>query len=98
MKVGLGLWNHVALSLGLEVLVLGGGLWLYLTRTRAISTVGRFGPVVFVLAMLAVQVASLVGPLPPSPAMVAASGLGAYVAFAAVAGWIDRGRVPIAGG
>jgi hypothetical protein len=98
LKVGLGLWNHVALSLGLEVLVLGGGLWLYLTRTRAISTVGRFGPVVFVLVMLAVQVASLVGPLPPSPVMVAASGLGAYVAFAAVAGWIDRGRVPVAGG
>jgi len=44
MKVGLGLWNHVALSLGLELLVLGGGLWLYLTKTRAISTVGRYGP------------------------------------------------------
>jgi hypothetical protein len=44
--------------------------------------------------MLAVQIASLVGPLPPSPQVVAASGLGAYLVFAALAGWIDRGRVP----
>ena len=98
MKVGLGLWNHVALSLGLEVLVLIGGLWLYLTKSRAISTAGRYGPVVFALVMLAVQIASLVGPLPPSPATVAASGLGAYLVFAAVAGWIDRQRVPLARG
>ena len=37
-------------------------------------------------------------PLPPSPATVAASGLGVYLAFAAVAGWIDRRRVPVGGG
>lgn len=95
MKVGLGLWNYVALSLALEVLVLGAGLWLYLTKTRAISTVGRYGPVAFAVLMLAVQIASLVGPLPPSPQVVAASGLGAYLVFAALAGWIDRGRVPV---
>jgi hypothetical protein len=98
MKVGLGLWNHVGLSLGLEVLVLGAGLWLYLSRTSGITTIGRYGPVVFVLLMLAVQLASLVGPLPPSPAAVAASALGAYLVFAAVAGWIDRQRVPVARG
>ncbi len=96
LKVGLGLWNCVGLSLGLEVLVLGGGLWLYLRRTSGITMIGRYGPVVFALMMLAVQVASLVGPLPPSPAAVAASGLGAYLVFAAVAGWIDRQRVPVA--
>jgi hypothetical protein len=94
MKVGLGLWNYVGLSLGLEVLVLGGGLWLYMRRTTGITTIGRYGPVVFMLSMLAVQVASRVGPLPPSPAVVAASALGAYLVFAAVAGWIDRQRAP----
>jgi hypothetical protein len=47
---------------------------------------------VFVLLMLAIQVASIVGPSPPSPAAMAASGLGAYLVFAAVAAWIDRQR------
>src|SRR5437867_1822257 len=28
-KVGLGLWNHPALALGLEIAVLFGGMWLY---------------------------------------------------------------------
>jgi 4-hydroxybenzoate polyprenyltransferase len=77
-------------------LSIGAGLWLYLSRTSGITTIGRYGPVVFVLLMLAVQLASLVGPLPPSPAAVAASALGAYLVFAAVAGWIDRQRVPVA--
>ncbi len=94
-KVGLGLWNFLGLSLALEVLVLGGGLWLYLTRTRAITAVGRYGPIALAVFMLAVQVASIVGPPPPSAQVMAISGFGAYLLFAALAGWIDRGRVPV---
>ena len=97
-KVGLGLWNYVGISLVLEVVMLLGGVWMYLAKTRGLTTAGRHGPMVFVVLMLAVQLASLLGPLPPSPATVAASGLGAYLAFAAVAGWIDRRRVPAGGG
>jgi hypothetical protein len=92
VKVGLGLWNYSGLSLGLEVLVVMSGFGLYLQRTRGLTTVGRYGPVVFVVLMLAIQVASIVGPPPPSPAAVAASGLGAYLVFAAVAAWLDRQR------
>jgi hypothetical protein len=49
---------------------------------------GRARPIVCVLPMLAIQIASPVGPLPPSPATVAGSGLGAYLVFAVVAGWM----------
>lgn len=91
-KVGLGLWNYVGLSLALEVTVLAGGLWLYMARTRALTTAGRYGPVVFAGLMLAIQGSSLVGPVPPSPAVVAASGLAMYIVFAAVARWLDRQR------
>src|SRR5213593_2926454 len=34
-KVGLGLWNFPALSLGLEIVILFGGMWLYF-RTGAV--------------------------------------------------------------
>ena len=97
-KVGLGLWNHVGISIVLEALVLLGGVWTYVSKTHGLAMVGRYGPVAFVVLMFAMQIASLVGPLPPSPATAAASGLGAYLAFAAVAGWIDRQRVPTAPG
>ena len=92
-KVGLGLWDYVGLSLGLEVLLLVGGLALYLAKTRPLSRLGRVGPVGLVVFMLAVQLSSLVGPYPPSPQVVAVSGLAMYLLFAVLAGWIDRQRV-----
>ena len=98
MKVGLGLWNYVGFSLALEVLLLVGGLGLYLRHSRGVTRVGRYGPVVLVVVMIAVQAASVFGPLPPSPTAVAVSGLGAYLALAAAAGWIDRQRVPVGRG
>jgi membrane-bound metal-dependent hydrolase YbcI (DUF457 family) len=96
-KVGLGLWNYLGLSLGLEVLVLAGGLWLYMKKTRPMTTAGRVGPVALAVFMLAIQGSSLVGPYPPSPAVVAVSGLAMYILFAALGGWIDRQRVPVGG-
>jgi hypothetical protein len=91
-KVGFGLWNYVGVSLTLEALVLAGGLWLYLKKTIGLTPVGRLGPIVFVVLMLAMQVGMLFAPLPPSSAAVATSALVAYVAFAAVAAWIDGQR------
>ena len=93
-KAGLGLWNFVGLSLALEAFVLAAGLWFYVRRTRALSTAGRYAPLVFAALMFALQAGMLFAPLPPSPAAVAGTGLVSYVAFAAVALWIDRQRVP----
>lgn len=94
-KVGLGLWNFLGLSLALEVLVFAGGLWLYLARTRAVTAVGRSGPIALAVFMFAVQVASIIGPPPPSTEIMAVSGFGAYLVFAALAGWVDQGRTPV---
>jgi membrane-bound metal-dependent hydrolase YbcI (DUF457 family) len=92
MKVGLGLWNLPPVSLALEVIALFGGLWLYLQRTTARNAIGRYGPLAFVVAMLAIQVATSAGPPPPSTPALAWTALGAYLTFALVAGWIDRQR------
>jgi hypothetical protein len=94
MKLGLGLWNFPAIALLLEAAVLFGGLTLYLRRTTPRNALGRFGPVVFVVLILVLQITTAAGPPPPSPGAVAASALAAYLAFAAVAGWIDRQRLP----
>jgi hypothetical protein len=92
MKVGLGIWNHPAVALSLEAVLLFGGMMLYLMVTRPINAVGRIGPPVFGVAMLAIQGYVFFGPPPVSPAAAAVTALVSYVVFAAVAEWLGRQR------
>ncbi|HET6668954.1 MAG TPA: hypothetical protein VFH15_01870 [Pyrinomonadaceae bacterium] len=93
-KVGLGLWNYPIIALSLEALLLFGGMLMYLKRTRPLSSVGRFGPPIFGLIMLAIQGYIFFGPPPASPVAAAVTALVSYVFFAAVAHWLDRNREP----
>jgi hypothetical protein len=92
MKVGLGLWNYRAIALLLEVVLLFGGMTMYMRRTTAINAIGRFGPPIFGITMVATQCYLFFGPPPTSPAAAAISALVSYVVFAAVAQWLDRQR------
>ncbi len=65
---------------------------MYLRRTRPLSTVGRFGPPIFGVVILAIQSYIFFGPPPASPVAAAATALVSYVVFAAVAHWLDRKR------
>jgi hypothetical protein len=94
LKVGLGLWNYPLPSLVLELAVLFGGMYLYLKTTEPVSRVGRYGVVVFVVAMAALQTVSLFGPAPPSDKAVAIMGLVLYCALTAVAYWLGGKRKP----
>ena len=91
-KVGLGIWNYPIIALCLEALLLFGGMIMYLRRTRPLSTVGRLGPPVFGVVMLAIQGYIFFGPPPASPVAAAVTALVSYVVFAAVAHWLDRNR------
>lgn len=93
-KVGLGIWNYPIIALSLEALLLFGGMFMYLRRTRPLSGVGRFGPPIFGILMLAIQVYIFFGPPPTSPVAAALTALIAYIVFAAIAHWIDRNRDP----
>jgi len=93
LKVGLGLWNYPAIAITLEAAILFVGMFIYLRTTKAINSIGRFGPPIFGLAMLAIQSYVFFGPPPVSPAAAAITALVAYVAFAFVAQWLDRQRV-----
>jgi hypothetical protein len=91
-KVGLGIWNYPIIAMCLEAFLLFGGMIMYLRRTRALSTVGRLGPPVFGVLMLAIQGYIFFGPPPASPVAAAVTALVSYVVFAAVAHWLDRNR------
>jgi membrane-bound metal-dependent hydrolase YbcI (DUF457 family) len=92
VKVGLGVWNYPAVALSLEAVLMFGGMMLYLRVTRPINAIGRFGPPVFGVVMLAIQGYVFFGPPPASPAAAAVTALVSYVVFAAVAEWLARQR------
>ena len=93
MKVGLGLWNFPVSAFLLEVVILFGGMFYYLRKTRPLDGIGRYGPVVFGLAMLVIQASVFFGPPPPSDKAVAVMGLASYLMFAAIAYWLEKKRI-----
>lgn len=97
LKIGFGLWHYPVASFVLEGLCQVLGLVLYLRSTRATSNVGRFGMGVFgsyLLALNAVNIFWLQFAMPDG--LYAAGALVSYLLFAAIAAWLERGRVPVA--
>lgn len=84
-KVGLGLWNQPAIAFALESILLLGGVALY----ARIGGARRMAVWVFAAAMLAVHSVAFFGAPPETPAMAAVMAFGSYLAFAAVAAWLD---------
>jgi hypothetical protein len=92
MKVGLGLWNYPAVAVSLEAVLLFGGMMFYLKATRPINAVGRLGPPIFGIVMLAIQGYIFFGPPPASPSAAAVTALVSYAVFAVIAQWLGRQR------
>jgi hypothetical protein len=65
----------------------------YLKRTKAANAIGRFGPPIFGVVMVAIQAFIFFGPPPSSPAAAAVTALVCYIVFALVAQWLDRNRL-----
>ena len=93
-KLGLGLWNHVGATVGVETLMLGVGLWLAREATRPRDRVGRWGFVGLALLLVALYAANVTAPPPPSMAAVAWAGLLLVPLFLGLAAWVDRHREP----
>jgi hypothetical protein len=85
-KIGLGLWNHRAASLALELIALGAGLLLYVRGSRPLRA--RFW--IFAVTLAAVTLSTPFMPPPSGPATFAVQALFAYVVLALWAGWVDK--------
>ncbi|MDP8932052.1 MAG: hypothetical protein M3O70_26665 [Actinomycetota bacterium] len=92
-KIGLGLANNALAAYIVEGLILVGGLILYLRATTPKNLTGRYGMIVFVVLMLAFNLA-MFGPPPTNLQFVALSSLGSFAVMAGVAFWLDRQRTP----
>ncbi len=89
-KVGLGLWNVPAIALGLEAVLLFGGMWLYFR----LGTARRTAMLVFGVIMLAIQAYVFFGPPPASDNAAALTALVAYAVFALIIRALERRSMP----
>jgi membrane-bound metal-dependent hydrolase YbcI (DUF457 family) len=89
--VGLGLWNSLAGTVAVELVMFALGIVLYFRSTMARDRTGRyaFWSLIAVLAVL--YVGNLVGPPPPSARALAVFSLGGWL-FVVWAYWADRHR------
>lgn len=91
--VGLGLWNSLPITLAIELLLFGGGVWIYLRATRANDAIGRWALWGLVAFLLLAYGASLFGEPPPSTTAVAWVGQAQWL-IVLWGYWVDRHRGP----
>jgi hypothetical protein len=92
-KLGLGLWNHPAVEMPLEIGLTLGATLLYLRATRRVN--GKFGNAVWVLlgVMFAVQAWNWFGPQPTElTSEMPISALLAFAIFTGLATWVSSTR------
>lgn len=92
LKVGFGLWRHIAISLPLEVASLIGGAWLYARFVPSQRERGDLWLALFVAGMVGLELFSSFAAPPSSPRAPAAMALAAYTLLTIAAGLVDRAR------
>ena len=91
LKVGLGLWYSMPLTLVVEIGLFILGVFLYLQSTTARDRTGTWSFWGLILFLVIVYIANLFGPPPPSVEAIGYGGLLAWL-FVPWGYWIDRHR------
>ena len=89
--IGVGLWNFPVLAVTSEILLFAVGVWIYTRSTTALNRKGTIGFWALVIFLLAVYLASLLGPPPPSEAAIAWSAQALWL-IVAWGFWVDHHR------
>lgn len=90
-RYGLGMWNSVPRTLGVESGLFAAGVWVYRQGTRADDRVGHHGFWSLVIALAAIYFGSVFGPPPPNARVLAMSALSLWLLVPCFA-WADRHR------
>ncbi len=94
IKAGLSLWNHPAVSLVIESLIFIGGIYLYLSSTKAKNKTGKFAFWSLVLFLGVAYLMNVFSPPPPSVEAIGYAGLLQWL-FIPWAYWIDKNRIQV---
>jgi len=90
-RVGLGLWYSVTATVIVEGLMFAAGVRIYAAITRPRNRKGAYGLWSFVMLMVLLYVADILGPPPPDSSAVGWVGL-AFGLFLVYVAWFDRYR------
>ncbi|PKL84339.1 MAG: hypothetical protein CVV24_00585 [Ignavibacteriae bacterium HGW-Ignavibacteriae-3] len=91
LKVGLGLWNSVILTIIIEGSIFAAGSYLYLSVTKSGSKKGRYGIWALLIFLGVIYFVNIFGSPPPSETAIAIAGLFMWL-FVFWGYWIDRNR------
>jgi membrane-bound metal-dependent hydrolase YbcI (DUF457 family) len=91
-KVGLGLWNHVAVAVIIESLIFVTGVYVYSRVTKARNKWGTVSLVLLVSCLGLIYIANIMGPPPPDMKAIAWAGNLQWI-FVIMAFWVDRRRM-----
>lgn len=91
LRVGLGIWNSLAGTLLLELGLFVIGTAMYLRTTKRKDAVGTYGFWGFIVVLLGIYAANLLGPPPPGQDAIAIAGNASWL-FVLWAWWVDRHR------
>ena len=90
---GLGLWNSVAGTIVVEILMLTIGVGLYVRSTRAVDRIGRYAFFAFVGLLLVLYIGDRFSPPPTKVAEIVWTGIIATGIIIPWSWWFDRHRV-----
>jgi len=93
-RVGLGLWNHVAGTMTVEIAMLFVGVSLYDRATRPSDRIGTYAFVAYVLVLLILFIADRFATTPPTVSDILWSGCIAEIVLLTWAWWFDAHRAP----
>ena len=92
-KVGLGLWNHVVITLLLETAIFLVGTYIYITFTKAKNKIGKWGLWSLVILLLLITLSNTFGPPPPDSVMTLFVSLIVLMGIIiSLSYWVDRNR------
>lgn len=90
-KVGLGLWNYPSLAICIELLIIAGGLFLYLRTTKPMDRIGSLGLWFLIAFLVIIYIGNVFGPPPPSVSAIAWTSQAQWL-FIALGYWVDKHR------
>jgi hypothetical protein len=92
-KVGLGLWNYVAVTLVIEAIIFLAGTFIYITFTKAKNKIGKWGLWSLVVFLLLITLSNTFGPPPPDSVMTLFVSLVVLMGIiVSLSYWVDRNR------
>ncbi|MGA2418865.1 MAG: metal-dependent hydrolase [Candidatus Acidiferrum sp.] len=93
--LGLGLWNSVPATMGVEIVMLAVGVGLYASSTRANDRIGRYAFVAYVVVLLLLYISDRFDSSSPTVSDIIKTAIVAEIVLLVWPWWFDRHRSPL---